>query len=200
MKFYDDVRSRLGHRQPGFDYIFKCLKLKQDPLIVETGCARQLDNYEGDGQSSLLFDKYINEYGGTFWTVDLAEESVEYSRSRMTSGSSSVTLGDSVTKLKQLNEILLEQNKKIDFLYLDSFDAPRDEPQVVYMSALHHMYELLTISPSLQKGALIGVDDNWVEYKDGQQVLSGKGQFIFDYMNKSGRPIKQNGYQLFWEW
>ena len=196
MQFYDDVRSRLGHRQSGFDYIFDYLKTLKEPLIVETGCARQLDNYEGDGQSSLLFDKYINEYGGHFWTVDLAEESVNYSRSKVISENSAVALGDSITKLKDLNSILLQSEKKINFLYLDSFDAPRDEPEVVYMSAVHHLYELVTIAPSLADGALIGVDDNWVE--NGQ--LAGKGQFVFDYMQKSGRPLCHDGYQLFWKW
>jgi len=196
MQFYDDVRSRLGHRQSGFDYIFDYLKTLKEPLIVETGCARQLDNYEGDGQSSLLFDKYINEYGGYFWTVDLAEESVNYSRSKVISENSAVVLGDSITKLKDLNSILLQSEKKINFLYLDSFDAPRDEPEVVYMSAVHHLYELVTIAPSLADGALIGVDDNWVE--NGQ--LAGKGQFVFDYMQKSGRPLCHDGYQLFWKW
>ena len=196
MQFYDDVRSRLGHRQSGFDYIFDYLKTLKEPLIVETGCARQLDNYEGDGQSSLLFDKYINEYGGYFWTVDLSEESVNYSRSKVISENSAVALGDSITKLKELNSILLQSEKKINFLYLDSFDAPRDQPEVVYMSAVHHLYELVTIAPSLADGALIGVDDNWVE--NGQ--LAGKGQFVFDYMQKSGRPLCHDGYQLFWKW
>jgi hypothetical protein len=107
-----------------------------------------------------------------------------------------VVLGDSITKLKDLNSILLQSEKKINFLYLDSFDAPRDEPEVVYMSAVHHLYELVTIAPSLADGALIGVDDNWVE--NGQ--LAGKGQFVFDYMQKSGRPLCHDGYQLFWKW
>jgi hypothetical protein len=196
MDFYNEVRSRLGHRISGFDYIFEYLKDLENPLIVETGCARQLDNYEGDGQSSLLFDKYINEYGGHFWTVDLAEESVNYSRSKVISENSAVALGDSITKLKELNSILLQSEKKINFLYLDSFDAPRDQPEVVYMSAVHHLYELVTIAPSLADGALIGVDDNWVE--NGQ--LAGKGQFVFDYMQKSGRPLCHDGYQLFWKW
>jgi hypothetical protein len=200
MQFYNDVRSRLGHRQSGFDYIFNYLKTIENPSIVETGCARQLDNYEGDGQSSLLFDKYIKEYGGYFWTVDLAEESVNYSKSRMTSENSVVTLGDSITQLKKLNELLPVNDRKIDFLYLDSFDAPRDNPEVVQQSALHHLYELLTIAPSLKTGAVIGVDDNWIEVRNGQQCIMGKGQFVFDYMNKSGRTLQHNGYQLFWIW
>ena len=195
MKFYDDVRGRLGHRQSGFDHIFDFLKQRQNPLIVETGCARQENNYEGDGQSSLMFDKYISEYGGDFYTVDLAKESVQYCQSKV-SNKTTVVESDSITYLKKLNQHFLDNNRKIDFLYLDSFDAPRDEPDVVYMSALHHLYELLTIAPSLSGGALIGVDDNWID--NGK--LAGKGQFVFDYMQKSGRPLCHDGYQLFWKW
>jgi hypothetical protein len=194
MKFYNDVRDKLGHRQDGFDYIFEYLKTKNNPFIVETGCARQLDNYSGDGQSSLLFDKYIKEYGGYFWTVDISEESVNYSKSQMTSDNSVVTLGDSITKLKDLNTILLQDNNKIDFLYLDSFDAPRDNPEVLFLSALHHMYELTTIKPSLTSGALICVDDNWID----NDKLEGKGKIIFDYMQRLGIEPCAVGYQMFW--
>ena len=200
MEFYNDVRDKLQHRQSGFDYIFQYLGGYEDPIIVETGCARQLDNYSGDGQSSLLFDKYINKYGGEFYTVDISQESTDYCKSRMTCDKSHVYTNDSITQLKELNDLLQDRNLKIDFLYLDSFDAPRDKPEVVFESALHHLYELLTIAPSLKNGALIGVDDNWVEQKDGNNYLVGKGQMVFDFMQKSGRPLVRDGYQLFWIW
>ena len=195
MQFYNDVRPRLGHRMMGFDYIFNYLSRIKEPLIVETGCARQDNNYEGDGQSSLLFDKYIAERGGHFITVDIAEESIQYCKSKMTSEHSLVVKNDSVSFLQQLNQKLISDGKKIDFLYLDSFDAPRDQPDVVYNSALHHLYELMTIMPSLAQGALIGVDDNWNE--DGK--MKGKGQLIADYMSKIGNEPTLNLYQIFWK-
>ena len=200
MQFYDDVRSRLGHRESGFDFIFNYLKDIKDPLIVETGCARKMDNYEGDGQSSLLFDKYIKEYGGEFHTVDISEESTSYCQSVMTSSNSLVYTNDSITQLKTLNHRFQVENRKIDFLYLDSFDAPRDNPEVCFQSALHHLFELLTIAPSLKPGALIGVDDNWVESRDGNNFLCGKGFMIYEYMKKINNPVLHDGYQLFWRY
>jgi hypothetical protein len=195
MKFYDEVRDKIGpHRQGGFDYIFDYLKNIENPLIVETGCARQEDNYYGDGQSSLLFDAYVNEYGGEFWTVDISQESVEYCRGKVSSNSN-VVQEDSITFLKQLNSDLIKQNKKIDFLYLDSFDAPRENPQVLFMSALHHLYEFTTILPSLKPGALIGVDDCWME----NNMVSGKGKFVTDYMDKIMNAPVYAGYQFFWK-
>jgi hypothetical protein len=195
MQFYNDVRHRLGQRMMGFDYIFNHLSRIKEPLIVETGCARQDNNYEGDGQSSLLFDKYVAERGGHFITVDISEESVSYCKSKMTSENSLVVKSDSVMFLQKLNQKLLADGKKIDFLYLDSFDAPRDKPDVVYNSALHHLYELMTIMPSLSPDALIGVDDNWNE--DGR--MKGKGQLIADYMSKIENEPTLNLYQVFWK-
>jgi len=151
MQFYYDVRGLLANRTGGFDYIFEYLKTIENPLIVETGCARQVDNYSGDGQSSLLFDKYIKEYGGEFFTVDIGEKEVEYCLSRMTCENTHVTLDDSLNYLTQLNETLLSQNRKIDFLYLDS-EGGTD-------IAMHSLEELKIIMPSLKEGCLIGVDD-----------------------------------------
>lgn len=195
MKFYQDVRTRLGARIMGFDYIFEYLKRTENPLIVETGCARQEDNYEGDGQSSLLFDKYIYEYGGDFWTVDIAHESTNYCRSKIISERTLVHEMDSITFLKKLNTQLMSEGRKIDFLYLDSFDAPKDKPDVVYTSALHHLYELMAILPSLKPNTLIGVDDNWDE--NGQ--MKGKGQLIADYMAKINNHPVLHSYQMLWK-
>ena len=195
MKFYEDIRDRLQNRTAGFDVVFDYLKTINEPLIIETGCAREEDNYEGDGQSSLLFDKYIAEYGGHFMTVDISDLSVNYCKSKMTSENSLVIKNDSILFLKQLNEKLQADGKRIDFLYLDSFDAPRNEPDVVFRSALHHMYELATILPSLAPGALIGVDDNW--FQDYRRA--GKGCIIADYMDSiQNQPIFDQ-YQIFWK-
>ena len=196
MEFYNKVRPILANRITGFDYIFDYLQCIDNPLIVETGCARQEDNYGGDGQSSLLFDEYINQYGGDFYTVDISEESITYCKSRMKCERSIVTQEDSITYLKQLNKQLLSENRKIDFLYLDSFDAPKDNPEVLFTSAKHHLYELMTILPSLKQGALIGVDDNWYE----NNLIDGKGKFIFDYMNCIQNEPTLLAYQIFWKW
>jgi hypothetical protein len=198
MKFYDDVKNKLAHRSQGFDYIFDYLQTVENPLIVETGCAREEDNFAGDGQSSIMYDHYVNEHGGMFITVDISEESVKYCRSKV-SDKSVVVQDDSITFLKKLNSELLSDGRKIDFLYLDSFDAPKDQPQVVQQSALHHLYELLTIAPSLKPGALIAVDDNWYEEQDGGHVLVGKGLFIYDYMVKAGNAPAFTSYQIMWK-
>ena len=194
LTFYDTVRPKLGeHRQSGFDFIFEYLRKTHKPFILETGCARKEDNWLGDGLSSLLFDRYVQEHGGKFITVDISEESVIFCKSHV-SNQTQVVLGDSVKCLSQLNQKLLQTNEKIDLQYLDSMDAPRDRPEIVFQSAVHHLYEFITISRSLKVGALVCVDDNWVK---GNQ-LDGKGKILANYFDKIGiLPIKI-GYQMIW--
>lgn len=197
MKFYNSVRHLLDDRGPGFDYMMQYLSKIEYPIIVETGCARVMDNYGGDGQSSLIFDNHINEYAGEFYTVDISQESVAFCRDMMVCPNTTVTLENSLSYLRTLNRGFLSEDKKIDLLYLDSMDAPRDDPATLYNSAKHHLFELMTILPSLNYGALIVVDDNWVN-PDG--TLNGKGLLILDYMQSIGIPLVFAAYQLFWIW
>jgi predicted O-methyltransferase YrrM len=194
LSFYETVRPRLGeHRQSGFDFIFQHLQKIDKPFILETGCARKEDNWFGDGLSSLLFDKYVQEYGGKFITIDISEESVIFCKSRV-SNRTEVILGDSVKCLCELNQRLLTANEQIDLLYLDSMDAPRDRPEIVFQSAIHHLYEFITINRSLKPGALVCVDDNWLV----NNMLDGKGKLIADYFHKIGKHPVKVGYQIIW--
>jgi len=162
MQFYYDVRHKLEQRTNGFDYIFDYLRTIDNSFIVETGCARQEDNYHGDGQSSLLFDKYINEYGGGFITVDIGEEEVKYCHSKMIAENTSVVMDDSLSFLERLNPVLVSQDIKIDLLYLDAEGG--DDV------AFHTLKELMIIMPSLREGCLICVDDG-----------PGKCRYVSDY-------------------
>jgi hypothetical protein len=184
----------MGSRIPGFDYMFNFLKTVKDPLIVETGCARQENNFEWDGQSSLLFDDFINEHGGDFFTVDIAKESVEYCVSKV-SNKTKVVLGDSIIFLKQFNDDLLKEGRKIDLVYLDSFDAPSDNPELHLQSEIHHLYEFLTILPSLRPGSLVVTDDN---LPDGYGIR-GKGRLVYNYMRHIGNPPVSFSNQIIWK-
>ena len=195
MNFYQEIRHRLGERIQGFDMMFDYLSNIQNPVIIETGCARLENNYEGDGQSSILFDRFVEEHGGEFHTIDISQTSVDYCRSKIISSRSHVHLADSITKLKSFNQEFQQQGKSIDLLYLDSFDASRTDPDVCYRSSLHHLYEFVSIYPSLKSGSLVAVDDNWL---DSQSKMAGKGQLLFDYMEKASNNLIHNGYQLIW--
>jgi hypothetical protein len=194
MKLYNEVRHRMGSRMPGFDYMFEFLKTVDNPLIVETGCARVENNFEYDGQSSLLFDDFINEHGGDFYTVDIAKESVDYCLEKV-SKKTNVILGDSVIFLKQFNDNLLKEGRKIDLAYLDSFDAPADDPVLHLQSEIHHLYEFLTILPSLRPGSLVVTDDN-LPAGDG---ITGKGRLLYNYMKHIGNMPVSFSNQIIWK-
>ena len=54
-EFFESVKDKLGIRKTSFTKIFQYLDNISGPInIVETGCLRTKDNFEGDGQSTLL--------------------------------------------------------------------------------------------------------------------------------------------------
>jgi hypothetical protein len=188
---YKEMIGLTGKRQRGFNIMIQHLDSRQQPpLIVETGCARQEDNYSGDGMSTLIFDSYVNEHGGEFHTVDIDPANVEFSQSQV-KGNTGVHCGDSVLFLHNLNNLLLAQARTIDLLYLDSLDY---FPEQELESSLHHIYELCAIRPSLKTDAMIVVDDNF--YENGK--LKGKGKFMFEFMKKIGCPCVLQDYQCIW--
>jgi hypothetical protein len=213
MSFYQTVRERLKIRQAGFDFIFNYLSKIQNPLIVETGSSRLPDNFENDGQSSILFDRYVLENGGNFFTVDNSEKSYKFCAESFICDKSKVTLSDSVSYLKSLSDHLLSNSQQIDVLYLDSQDALQTDQEITKQSALHHLYELIAILPSLKKGCLICVDDNWIEIghrvlpdninqKLGQNTFTflGKGKYIEQYMRLVGKEPCHIGFQMIWSY
>ncbi len=60
--YFDQIASpKLAVREKTFRKIFNHLDKFDEPIIiVETGCARLENNWSGDGQSTIMFDKYIN--------------------------------------------------------------------------------------------------------------------------------------------
>jgi hypothetical protein len=65
--WFDGIAGpQLAHRTEGFRKVFDYLDRFDRPVgIVETGCVRQQDNWEGDGQSTILFDKYAASHPGS---------------------------------------------------------------------------------------------------------------------------------------
>ena len=57
--YFNEISPRLSRRQSSFETMFNFLDGIKYPTIIETGTYREENNYEGDGCSTLLFDKYI---------------------------------------------------------------------------------------------------------------------------------------------
>lgn len=184
-KFENKYKNLLGNRYETFYKCFEYLEnlQKEKYFILETGMARIENNY-GDGQSTIMFDEYINYRDGTLYSVDISPEAVAFAKTKV-SEKTSLFCQDSVQFLYSIN---LEKNlPHIDLLYLDSYDLNWSNP---HPSAMHHVKELLAISSKLKSGTLLVVDDN--------QKDLGKGKYISEYMRNIGKEYFFNEYQTGW--
>ena len=206
-QFDHEWGPRLGPRRDTFRATFEFLVRKGSarPLIVETGCAREADNWEGDGQSTYLFDRFAEAHGGEVLTVDISPAACEYARSRVGSRTK-VFCEDSVPFLRRIGGELRAAGRPIDLLYLDSFDYDPENP---LPSAVHHLKELCAIAPVLGPQTLVVVDDSFHQlrgFRSGQvnfvlledQGIAGKAKFVAEYFQQVGIPPLFDGYQCGW--
>ena len=205
--FFDGISGRLKARQSSFRKIFEYLdSLNRPCFIVETGCTRQANNYEGDGQSTVLFDKYAQANPGSLvYTVDLDPKATE-TCSSLVSGSVKIHTGDSIAFLKGLGQAPPPQFKAIDLLYLDSYDVDFESP---HASALHHMKELVAIAPLITPKTLVVIDDSPHDgimiISSGNSInflrrpkISGKGKYVAEYAESISASLQFSGYQCGW--
>lgn len=203
-KFYQKLltpahpANPLRDRASSLQIIFELLDQKKDKkfLIVETGCMRA-DHGQlalgDDGASTFIFDDFINHYDGEVLSVDINENNVKHAQG-MVSDKTKVVCMDSVQFLWNL-----PSSKKIDFLYLDSYDF---EPENPIPSQLHHVKELCAVMKNLKKGTIIAVDDhlntpNFDQYR-ATLARGGKATFVEDFMNNIGAECLYDGYQIVW--
>lgn len=173
-------------RRTSFEIMLKKLSNKNNPLIIETGCVRQLNDF-GAGMSTVIFDKYIEQYGGECYSVDINPNNIRLAQ-HLTNKVHLIT-SDSVKYLFEKNRQLRDEQKYVDLLYLDSFDFDHNNP---HPSSMHHILELLCIWPSCHKGTIVAVDDN---FKNG----NGKGKYVKQFMSNIGINPIFDGYQILWE-
>ena len=176
-------KSKVGeqHRWPAFKLIAYYLLAKQEPVhIAETGCAREFDNWGGDGQSTQVWNWIIKRTGGSVVSFDINPKAVAYAKS--VAPLADVQCIDSVQGLR-----MIPHPERLDFLYLDSFDlTPGIE------SPTHHLAELASIYPRLRSGCLIAVDDC-------QSAAHGKHRFVRDWLLSLGvRPLLES-YVTVWK-
>jgi hypothetical protein len=118
---------------------------KSPAIIVETGSSAWGTN------SSLLFDSYINSFGGSFSSVDLRSSPMFNLRSQCTN-KSNFFCDDSISFLRKYVNLVTRCN----LVYLDSWDVNWEDP---LPSALHGFSEFLIMLPMLKKGGILLVDD-----------------------------------------
>lgn len=170
----------------------------KDIFIVETGCAAH------GTKSTLLFDKFVNIFGGNVLSVDLNKHSVDFTN-RETSNKTTVVHSDSLKLLPTIT-------KPIDFLYLDSYDVDFLNPKP---SAEHHLKEFNCVRHLLHKDTIILIDDTpispeWLDngtyspiyYKFKESFdanMCGKGSLVNLELEKMNAIKLMHQYQVLWK-
>ena len=202
-KFFAKMLQPAGPNNPVRDratslsMVFEILdqKKNKDFFIVETGCMRA-DHGQlalgDDGASTYIFDDFINFYDGEVVSVDINPDNVRHAQ-KMVSDRTTVYCSDSVEFLWNIPE-----KRKIDLLYLDSYDFEPDNP---IPSQKHHLKELTAVMKNLRKGSIIMVDDNanTPEFEWFTKIAQGgKAGFVKEFMKDIGAELLLDEYQIIW--
>ena len=189
--------SPVRDRATSLSLVFELLDEKKvkDFFIVETGCMRA-DHGQlalgDDGASTYIFDDFINYYDGEVASVDINPDNVAHAQ-KMVSERTTVYCSDSVEFLWNIPE-----KRKIDLLYLDSYDF---EPENPIPSQKHHLKELTAVMKNLRKGSIIMVDDNanTPEFEWFTKIAQGgKAGFVKEFMKDVGAELLLDEYQIIW--
>ena len=220
-KWFETIALKLEHRDVSFRKLFKYLDAQPTPIIiVETGCLRDLDNF-GDGQSTLLFDKYTisRGKGSKVYTVDINPKATKVCKDAVSEHVEIVT-DSSVRYLTYLSKNFLKTKTKVSMFYLDSFDVDWRYP---YPASAHHLKEFTAINRLLNEDTLVVVDDApsyanltqndkvptstlikssnfpyWKILSSPPPTVGGKGSLIHEYAMLSGARLLFSHYQTAW--
>lgn len=208
--FNAEAAPRLAMREVSFRKVFNYLDTfdSSEPLvIVETGCLRTPDNWQGDGQSTLMFDRYLRHRpaGGVCYAMDI-DPAATAACSSLVGQNTQVLTGDSVVALRDVADRLRAASSKVALLYLDSFDLDWGN---LTPSAVHHLKELVSIYEFVSPQTLVVVDDAPMEAfcssSDDtgftllqQPVVSGKGKYVAEYASQVGAKPFFTHYQSGW--
>ena len=169
--------DRLGKRHEAFAAIAELLP--EGCRIIETGTVRHIDNWEGDGQSTIVWDTLATNLGGTVTTIDIDPIGAELVAELELQATTAI-VGNSLDVIPTLTG-------HADLLYLDSFDVDFENP---LPAAAHHLSELMAALNLLAPGSLVAVDDN----QDDQ----GKGSEVAWFLAEHGAVEIVRGYVRVW--
>jgi len=207
-KFFSTIEHRLAHRSNTFKTIFTYLdQISTSFNIIETGCARDEDNWFGDGCSTVLFDKYVTarDDGSRVTSVDISPQSIA-SCKKLVSENVDLIEADSVGFLHFYLKEVSEKNIPTPLFYLDSFDLDWTH---WYPSAIHHLKELTSIHKYLKPETLVVVDDcmqtgdfmienQEINFRNNIKKVGGKGRLVAEYALTVGAKLMFSSYHAGW--
>lgn len=143
--------------------------------IVETGCIRNVTDESkfGDGWSTLNWEYYCKKTGSTVYVVDINAHHLAMSKQIVPeSDYVHYTQQDSI-------EYLQNFDKKIDVLFLDSYDYCGPEENIIKCHN-HSLNEILAAWDKLNSNCYILIDDVF------DDTWTGKGKLSIPYLLDNG--------------
>ena len=157
--------------------------------ILETGSSAW------GSDSTRLWSKYVQVFGGTVWSVDLREQP----RQKLgdLGPDTHLFVEDSLAFLERFGAE--SRHQTVDLAYLDSFDCDWTNPEP---AAIHGYKEWELLQPHLRPGSIVVIDDTprtpsdipWLEgvkreavhtfFKE-HSVPPGKGSKVFEAVSQS---------------
>jgi|TARA_R110001583_G_scaffold16948_5_gene69143 hypothetical protein len=169
-------------RHPTFNALFTLMSKMDSPLtIVETGTIRNhLGIYvKGDGHSTLQFTKYVSDFGGDFYSVDIDPIAVVVS--------TMVCTRDYPQAMDKVNII---ESDSVSFL--ESFDKPID---VLYLDSANDanliLQEAKAALCNLHSESIILIDDC---FNKGDYNVE-KGDLVIPFLEENGWVMEVKNYQ-----
>lgn len=174
-------------RRNSFRLAMQLMEERKAKILVETGVARKgLQNTKYDGASTIVFGLWAQKHQAKVFSVDIDAGAVEEARKEVVNHSLEsvvdLNVSDSVAFLNQLNE-------SVDFLYLDSYDYPKRDPEGQKASQEHHLKEIKAIESRLHEKSIILIDDCGLPG-------GGKGKLVIAYLQNKDWKIIYKGYQI----
>ncbi|MBS0606241.1 MAG: hypothetical protein JSR57_04760 [Verrucomicrobia bacterium] len=169
-------------RYPTFRYALDQLVKRDLKIIVETGTARNGErNCIGDGCSTVIWSNWAEAFNGRIYSVDIDPHAIDQSKEACQCDLSNAEFvcSDSVSFLQNFG-------KRIDLLYLDSYDYDIENPDP---SQLHHLKEIMAAFSSLHEESIILIDDCGLPG-------GGKGKLVIEFLLQKGWKIAMPGYQV----
>ena len=169
MKFLEKYNNKKNIKFSLFKKTLEIAMSRGSKVIVETGTSRGKKKFLffkkfnwKDGMSTLMFSEFAHFIKGELHSCDISEENINNAKNFTKEYNNNVNfyIKDSIIFLQKFH-------KKIDLLYLDSFDG-----HDVELASKHQLNEAKAVIDKLKDSSLILLDDK------GAKTLYSKDYFV----------------------
>ncbi len=172
MNFLEKYNNKKNIRFNLFKKTLELAKERSFKIIVETGTSRGKKKFLffkrfnwKDGMSTLIFSEFSQIIKGELHSCDISKENIDIAKNFTKKYKNNVNfyLKDSVIFLQNFH-------KKIDLLYLDSYDGHNVE-----LASQHQLEEAKAVIDKLHKSSLVLLDDKRAKTLYSTEYLKKKG-------------------------